>query len=206
MLLETVIVGELATNCYIVGCEETRAALVIDPGDDAPQILARLHALDLQPVLIINTHGHFDHVGANGPLRDATGAPTAIGEADAPMALEAPNLAMFYLGRSLPPVPPFDRYLRDGDRIDIGHLSFLVLATPGHSPGGISLFGHGVVFTGDTLFRGSVGRTDFPESSPAALQQSLHGKLLPLPDATIVYPGHGPSSTIGEEKQINPFF
>jgi len=204
MILETVVVGPLMVNCYILGCEATREGVVIDPGGDAEKILAAVSRLGLTIVQIINTHGHFDHVGANQALMDAFGVGLRIHELDAPMLARADVTALRY-GLKAENSPPPTGYLRDGDTIEFGKCSLKVLHTPGHTLGGCSLYGEGLVLTGDTLFAESVGRTDFPGGSSSALLKSIQEKLLTLPDATIVYPGHGPASTIGHERLHNPY-
>ena len=204
MILETVVVGPLMVNCYILGCEATREGVVIDPGGDAEKILSVVARHDLTIVQIINTHGHFDHVGANQALMDAFGVGLSIHELDAPMLAHADTTALKY-GLKAKNSPPPTAFLRDGDSIAFGKCSLRVLHTPGHTLGGCSLFGEGVVITGDTLFAESVGRTDFPGGSSATLLKSIREKLLTLPDETIVYPGHGPASTIGHERVHNPY-
>jgi len=204
MILETVVVGPLMVNCYIVACEATRKGLVIDPGGDAEKILSAVARHDLSIVQIINTHGHFDHVGANQALMAAFGVGLQIHELDAPMLAHADITALKY-GLKAENSPPPTSFLSDGDTIPFGKCSLTVLHTPGHTRGGCSLYGEGVVFTGDTLFAESVGRTDFPGGSSATLLKSIREKLLTLPDATIVYPGHGPATTIGHERLHNPY-
>jgi hydroxyacylglutathione hydrolase len=204
MILETVVVGPLMVNSYIVGCEETRKGVVIDPGGDAEKILAAVARYDLTIVQIINTHGHFDHVGANQALMDAFGVGLSIHELDAPMLARADITALKYGLKAENSPPPTD-FLQDGDKISFGNCSLKVLHTPGHTLGGCSLYGEGVVITGDTLFAESVGRTDFPGGSSATLLKSIREKLLTLPDVTVVYPGHGPASTIGHERLHNPY-
>jgi hydroxyacylglutathione hydrolase len=204
MILETVVVGPLMVNCYILGCEATRKGIIIDPGGDAEKILSAVARNDLAIVQIINTHGHFDHVGANQAVMDAFGVGLSIHELDAPMLAHADITALKY-GLKAKNSPPPTAFLRDGDSILFGNCSLKVLHTPGHTLGGCSLFGEGVVITGDTLFAESVGRTDFPGGSSAALLKSIREKLLTLPDETIVCPGHGPASTIGHERLHNPY-
>ncbi|MGA7828995.1 MAG: MBL fold metallo-hydrolase [Geobacteraceae bacterium] len=204
MILETVVVGPLMVNCYIVGCETTRKGVVIDPGGDAEKILSAVARNKLSIVQIINTHGHFDHVGANQALMQAFGVGLGIHELDAPMLAHADITALKY-GLKAENSPPPTAYLRDGESIVFGNCSLKILHTPGHTRGGCSLFGEGVVITGDTLFAESVGRTDFPGGSASTLLTSIREKLLTLPDETIVYPGHGPSSTIGHERLHNPY-
>lgn len=190
MIIKRFAVGWLSTNCYVVGCEGTKEAVVIDPGlesdKQAQEILDFVKEKDLHIKYIINTHGHSDHTAGNIILKEATGAPILIHERDA-SCVHA------------------DRKLRDGDVIQIGCLKLVVLHTPGHTKGGISLLVDNVVFTGDTLFSGAIGRTDFPGGSYQELIQSIRNKLLPLPDAVEVYPGHESPTTLGKEKKTNPF-
>lgn len=205
MIIEQLEVGPIMANCYIVGCEETGKAVVIDPGDDSDRILQRLASKKLTVLCLINTHGHFDHVGGNRRMKAATEAPLLIHEGDAPMLHRlASDASMFGLSAENSPAP--DRTLADGDTIEFGAHTLTVLHTPGHSPGGIALHGHGCVFVGDTLFSGSIGRTDLPGGDYDTLIRSVREKLFSLPDDTRVFCGHGPETTIGREKRHNPFF
>jgi glyoxylase-like metal-dependent hydrolase (beta-lactamase superfamily II) len=204
MIVKKLAVGPIQANCFIVGCEETRQAAVIDPGDEADRILLTLAGAGLTVVQIINTHGHFDHVGANRRMKQATGAPILIHALDAPMLGLLSRSAAAW-GMSAENSPPPDRTVDEGDTIPVGTLTFNVIHTPGHTPGGISLLCGTSLFVGDTLFAGSVGRTDFPGGSFEALQASIRDKLFPLPRETTVYTGHGAETTIGEEKLNNPF-
>jgi len=208
MITKMFTVGALYTNCYVVGCNETKEALIIDPGFDtelvAKRILREADQLELQIKYIVNTHGHPDHIAGNGIVKKLTSAPILIHEYDAPMLTRATeNLTMLF-GLRTASLPPADRILHNGDAIKVGEVMLRVLHTPGHTRGSISILGNDVVFTGDTLFAGSIGRTDLPDSSPKEIMSSLK-KLTILPDHIKVYPGHGPASTIGEEKKSNPF-
>jgi len=195
----------LETNCYLASDEATGEALVIDPGGNAEIILRAIRSDALKVRLIVDTHGHFDHVLANGALREATGAPIAVGRPDAALLTEP--VSLFGQGMGGPPSPPADQFLAGGDEIALGGQKLRVLATPGHSPGSISLYAAeaAAVFTGDALFRLGIGRTDLPGGSLQTLEQSIRTQLFTLPDETAVYPGHGPASTIGQEKRQNPF-
>ena len=204
MILMRLIVGPLQVNCYILADEKTKEAVVIDPGDDAEDILKIIKEKGLSVKYIVNTHGHFDHVGANAKLKDATGADILLHEADAELLSSSLGQARMF-GMKTAPSPPADRYIRDGDIITAGEVSLRVLYTPGHSSGGISLLEDDMVFTGDALFAGSIGRTDRPGGDLMTLIGAIKTKLLDLPDDTRVFPGHGPDSTIGEEKRENPF-
>ena len=204
MILEKLEVGLFASNCYIVGAESNREGIIIDPGAEANKILKKVEELKLEIKLIVLTHAHRDHFGALKEVKEATDAEVAIHVDDA-RSLQAmpPSGREFHL--PLQVLPPPDRLLKDGDSIDISDLHFLVLHTPGHTPGGICLLGEGVVFTGDTLFNSSIGRFDMPGGSGRQLMDGIHTKLMVLPDSTIVYPGHGPETTISTERQWNPF-
>ena len=197
-------VGPIMANCFILGCEDTRQAAVIDPGDEADRILQVLAGEQLTVVQIINTHGHFDHVSANKKMKDATGAPISIHPLDAPMLTSLSSSAAAW-GLSAEDSPEPDKTIEDGDTISVGNLTIEVLHTPGHTPGGVSLLVGDAVFVGDTLFQGSVGRTDFPGGDFETLRTSIHSKLFTLDENVAVYPGHNQPTTIGHEKQHNPF-
>jgi glyoxylase-like metal-dependent hydrolase (beta-lactamase superfamily II) len=197
-------VGPLQANCFIVGCEKTRQAVVIDPGGDADRILAALAKEKLTLSAIIDTHGHFDHIGANQPLQAATNAQIMIHQLDAPMLDDMVQSAAAW-GLKVESSPKPDRLIDEGDVIAFGELELKVLHTPGHTPGGISLYADSAVFVGDTLFSGSIGRTDFPGGDYNTLINSIQTKLFTLPDETTVYTGHMETTTIGKEKKFNPF-
>ena len=184
--IQKVHVGEKDTNCYVVACAEKKEAIVIDPGDDAPKILGQLKGLTVR--WICCTHAHPGHTGAKEPVKAATQAVTTMHLADATAMLKSA-----------------DRYLAAGDTLPFGDFTLEVLPTPGHTPGGLSFKVGNHVFTGDTLLAGKIGRVDLPGSSPQQMLLSLHGQLLTLPDNTVVYPGHGPNSTIGAERVGNPY-
>ena len=204
MIIKEMAVGPMMANCFIVGCDETKEAVVIDPGDDTDRILLALAGLALKVKYIINTHGHFDHVGGNRKMKAATGADILIHPLDAHMLGTLASTATAW-GLSADDSPPPDRTVVDGDRIDFGTLTLTVIHTPGHSPGGIALYTDGNVFVGDTLFAGSIGRTDFPGGDYGTLISSIRNKLFVLGDDVRVFTGHGPETTIGRERQFNPF-
>ena len=207
MIVKMLVVGPLASNCYIVGSSSAKQGMIIDPGAEAGTILRTVQQMGLSISLIVVTHAHIDHIDALRAVKERTNALFAIHEAEKGLLSTAtPVGVLASLGLTAfksPPQP--DRLLKDGDRIDVGDLHFEVLHTPGHSPGGICLLGHGVVFSGDTLFNFGIGRTDFAGGSYELLMKSIREKLMVLPDETVVYPGHGPSTTIGDERRGNPF-
>lgn len=204
MIIKSLAVGPIQANCFIIGCEATRAAAVIDPGDEADRILSAVEIADLHIDHIINTHGHFDHVGANRRIKAATGADLMIHALDAPLLAQLDRMAGAF-GLRVENSPAPDRMLADGDFVSVGELRLAVLHTPGHTPGGLSLHVDHCVFVGDTLFQGSIGRTDFPGGDFDTLLTSIRTKLFTLDDITTVYTGHGPETTIGTEKRSNPF-
>lgn len=206
MIIHAMPVGPLQANCFIVGCEETRQAAVIDPGGEAQRILSVLEKDDLKATAIINTHGHFDHVGGNKALKAATGADLMIHKLDAPMLAHLTQSAAAW-GMHADESPAPDRLLEDGDTIEIGTIQLKVIHTPGHSPGGICLHANGqnALFVGDTLFAGSIGRTDLPGGDYDTLISNIQTKLFALADETKVYNGHMEPTTIGREKRFNPF-
>jgi len=199
------VVGPIQANCYIVGCERTKQAAVIDPGGDVDRILTALAKDGLRCVYIINTHGHFDHTAGNKRLKEVTGAELLIHREDAPMIVQQGASGGMW-GMSIENSPPPDRYVGEGDVISFGDISLRVIHTPGHSSGGISLAVDGAVFVGDTLFQGSIGRTDFPGGDYEGLIRNVREKIFSLGDNTVVFPGHGPKTTVGQERKTNPFF
>jgi|TARA_B100000315_G_C14532991_1_gene567100 glyoxylase-like metal-dependent hydrolase (beta-lactamase superfamily II) len=203
MILKKLELGPFATNCYVVGSESGNEGMIIDPADDAQTILSNVKdsGLDIKSILL--THGHLDHIGALKAVKEATGAEVIIHSDDAAILQDQSLGMLFGLPYRTPSLP--DRLLKDGDSMDIGDLHFQVLHTPGHTPGGICLQGHGIVFSGDTLFNYGIGRADLPGGNHSQLVNSIHRRLMVLPDDTIIYPGHGPDSTIGAERQDNPF-
>jgi hydroxyacylglutathione hydrolase len=206
MILETFPVGPLHCNCTILGDEVTHEAVVVDPGDNIPEILSRLkkHGLTLRQIVV--THAHIDHVGGAALLRKSTGAPVVMNQQDLGL-LGMMEMQAGWLGVPTPQVAPPDASAEDGLTIGLATLSAQVLHTPGHTPGSICLLfpDHHLLLAGDTLFAGSIGRTDLPGGDGQQILRSLRERLLVLPDSTRVLPGHGPETTIGEERQSNPF-
>ncbi len=197
MLIETFTVGGLSTNCYVVSSQQTKDAIVIDPGIDlifeADQIFDYIEQAGLKVKLIVNTHGHSDHINGDAIFQERYKVPLCIHRLDAASLVLLENINF-----------PQTILLNDGSLIEVGNDSLTVMHTPGHTPGSICLLGERLVFTGDTLFAGGIGRTDFPEGSDSDMQLSLR-KLQRLPEDFLIYPGHGPTSIIGEEKRVNPF-
>ncbi|MEM3577961.1 MAG: MBL fold metallo-hydrolase [Candidatus Bathyarchaeia archaeon] len=207
MKIHTFVVGKFYTNCYVVTCEQTNDAIIVDPGFDnsaeAEEVLGSITANDLNLKLIVNTHGHPDHTCGNGIVKERFKVPILIHKLDAHMLGEVGRRIADFLGFEKSS-PPADKLLSDGDVLSFGKVVLRVMHTPGHSHGSVSLLGEREIFTGDTLFMGSIGRTDFPEGSEQEMKGSLE-KLAILPDDFVVYPGHGPATTIGDEKRANPF-
>jgi hydroxyacylglutathione hydrolase len=206
LIIRTLLVGLLQTNCYVIGDEATREGAVIDPGGDPDPILAAIEAEGLRIRYVLNTHAHFDHMAANEPLLAASSAPLALHPADMELLTTGGGARWFGLLSSLHS-PNVDVELSDDQELTVGELRVKVLHTPGHSPGHVAFFlpKEGVLFSGDALFQHSIGRSDLPGGDHATLVASIRHKLLPLPDETAVYPGHGPATTIGAERRHNPF-
>lgn len=207
MLVSSLTVGLLQENCYLLGCEETLCGVIIDPGDSAHAILNEANELGLTIEKIINTHAHFDHVMAVDAVRAATNATFHLHPDDLPVLRKVPERVWDWLGAAIDPITEPDEFLAQGQIIKFGTESLEVRFTPGHAPGHVVFIDHKnrQIFAGDTLFQGSVGRFDLPLADGPTLLQSIHAELLPLPDDYVVYPGHGETTTIGEERESNPF-
>ena len=205
MILETHAVGMIQANCYILGDEESREAIVIDPGGDAPTIVRSLEKANLKLVAILATHGHFDHVDGLGQLKKAVDAPIYLHREDLPL-VESMGSQGAMFGVQIQQAPTPENFVAEGDEIRFGNLTVQVLHTPGHSPGSVSYRIGDKVFVGDLLFAGSIGRTDLPGGDYATLISAVREKIFTLGDTTTVYPGHGPATTVGTEKRTNPFF
>ena len=203
MIVHTLTLGPMQANCYLLECEKTHSALVIDPGDDAEAILDVLEKRKLNLEFIINTHGHIDHISANADLKNKASAKLCIHRLDADMIVNPQKNLSSFIGRDISS-PSADKILEDGDNLEVGTIILKVIHTPGHSRGSISLLADDVLFTGDLLFAGGIGRYDFPGSSYNQIMESLN-KIMELDDNLVVYPGHGPTTTIGEERDTNPF-
>ena len=203
MKIKCFVVGPVDVNCYVIADDAGRGA-VIDPGGGAETILDYIQKSGITVEAVLNTHGHGDHIGADDAIREATGAPLYIHEGDAPMLADARlNLSAFMGYQAL--AKPAEHFLAEGEILRVGAIEFRILHTPGHSAGGVCFVGEGVCFSGDTLFAGSIGRADFPGGSERELLGNIREKLLPLPEETAVLSGHGPATTIGREKVMNPF-
>jgi hydroxyacylglutathione hydrolase len=207
MIVKGLTVGLLQENCYILACETTRQAVIIDPGDNARALLKVIRDDGLTVTRILNTHAHLDHVMAVEPIRAATGAPFCLHRADLPVLRDVPERAKLWLDSEIDPIGDPDEFLEHGQIIEFGAEKLEVRFTPGHAPGHVIFIHHGerMVFGGDTLFAGSVGRFDLPGADGPTLFRSIRTQLFTLPDDYTVLPGHGEATTIGEERQFNPF-
>jgi len=204
LIVERLPVGVYAANCYIVYCKDTKEAIVVDPGGEGQEILKRINDLNIDVKYIILTHGHGDHIGGVLEVKNGTNAPVLIHSADEDYLKDSVKNLSSMMSMNKVEISP-DILLKDGDKFKLGEYDIEVIHTPGHTPGGISLKIGNNLFTGDTLFAGSIGRTDFEGGSYEAIISSIKDKLVKYPDETEVFPGHGPSSTIGREKKYNPF-
>lgn len=206
MIHEILPVGLLQCNCSILGDETSREAIVVDPGDDIPSIQAILKQHGLTVKFIFITHAHIDHIASAQALKKLTGAPIFYNENDLPL-VKMMDVQASWLRMPVPEVLPPDSPLTDGQTFSVSGISGTVLHTPGHTQGSVCLYlpDHSLLLAGDTLFAGSVGRTDLPGGDTKQLLRSIHDRLLPLPDNVKVVPGHGPNTTIGEEREENPF-
>jgi len=204
LVVHQMCVGPLQVNCFIVHGSQTREAMIIDPGEEGERILHYAQQEKLTIRSVLNTHGHFDHIGANQKVVQKTGAELMIHADDLPLLKNATRHADVY-GLSVAASPDPDRLLAQGETFRVGELSFSVFHVPGHSPGSICLLCDGHLFVGDVLFSGSIGRTDLPGGDFDSLVEGIRERLFTLPDETVVHPGHGPDTTIGAERRMNPF-
>jgi hydroxyacylglutathione hydrolase len=203
MKIDRLVVGQLQSNCYIVYDEKKRVGIVVDPGDEPDRILEAVKEKGLEIICVVCTHGHFDHIGAVGEVKEGTGGKIVLHRDDLDLYLMAGNQAALW-GFGFDPQPKPDMLVSEGDELSVGDMKFTVLSTPGHSPGGICLFGEGLLLTGDTVFAGSVGRTDLFGGNMDDLKKSFR-RIISLPPETVILPGHGDFSTVGQEKESNFF-
>ena len=205
MMVKKLVVGPIQANCYIIGDEKTKIGAIIDPGDEGKHILKVAKEMGLDIKYIIATHGHFDHNAGVAQLKkELPDVPFLLHEEDLFFVRESKKSARKW-GMVIDQVPDPDRFFKEGEIIEVGSIKLEVIHTPGHSPGGISLLCDHGIFVGDTLFQGSIGRTDFEKGSMTELKRSIRERLYVLPDTTVVFTGHGPETTIGEEKRFNMF-
>jgi len=207
MIFETIVVGELGVNCYLLADSRTKEGVVIDPGAEPERIISAVKKNGIKVAAVLNTHGHFDHIGGNRTLTETTGAPLLINKEDEPFLARASTSARMY-GLHAEDSPAPASYLAEGDPINFGGHTIKVIHIPGHSPGGSCFYLENdcILISGDSLFAESIGRTDLPGGSQAQLVGAIRAKLLTLPDTVKVFPGHGPATTIGHEKKHNPYF
>lgn len=201
--IHTLVVSQLQTNCYIL--QSGSSGIVVDPGDEADRIIRFLNDSGVKPVRIVATHAHFDHVLGVDAVRKRFGVEFLIHRDDLPILESMQSRVRQFMGFEVPPPPKVDGFLNDSDVLEVGDVKTHVVHTPGHSPGSVSFSGNGYVLTGDALFNQSIGRTDTPGGDLKTLIHSIKTKLFKLDDETIVHPGHGPETTIGDEKLANPF-
>ena len=204
MIFKSLVVGPLEVNCFLMGCEESREGIVVDPGENPSRILELIAEDDLRIVEVVATHGHFDHIARCRSVMEATGAPLAIHHADRDFVENLVQIAQ-WLGMESDPPPEVSRWIDEGDTVRFGRHTLSVIHTPGHAPGNVTLTWPGHAIVGDTLFSGSIGRTDLEGGNLETLMASIRDKLLPLGDDTNIYPGHGQFTTIGQERRTNPF-
>ena len=205
MLIDRLVLTIAESNCYLVGCERTRQAIVVDPGDAADRILARAVELGMYPRLVVITHAHWDHVNAAAAISERSGCPIALHPADVDLLRPIPEITRERTGTLGPPPPAIDRPLCHGDILEVGDVRMTVLHTPGHTPGSVCLSGDGILFSGDTLMAGWIGRTDRPGGSQPAIRSSVWDRLLRLPDDTLIYAGHLEPTSVGVERRDNPY-
>jgi len=205
LMVRGLVVGLFAENCWIIGNRRTGEAICIDPGDQPDDILHLARDMGVRIKLIVNSHGHLDHIMGVRAVQAATGAKFLLHRQDLDIARKAGASAALWLGRHMEPPPDPDHFIDDGDEVEVAGVKLKVIHTPGHTPGSCSFYTEGMLFSGDTLFRGSIGRTDLPGGDYEQEMQSIIDKLLKLPDETIVLPGHMQETRIGIEKQTNPF-
>lgn len=204
LVIEHLLVGPLQSNCFILGDEESGEAVIIDPGGDGDMILNAVLEKPWKVTAILNTHAHFDHIAANAAVKRGTGAPLMAPRPDAPFMAQAHISARIY-GLEVDSSPEPDKLLDDGDEIDLGDEKIKVISTPGHTPGGATFVTSIGIFPGDSIFAGSIGRTDLPGGDYDTLIDSIKTRIMSLDDETLIYPGHGPATTVGREREYNPF-
>ncbi len=205
LMVRGVVVGLFQENCYVIGSRRSGEAVCVDPGDEPEKILALARDMGVRITKIVCSHAHIDHIMAVRALKEATQAPFLLHGADLSLAEQLPLVAEMWLGFRVPPAPAPDYLVADGDDVEIPGVSLEVLHTPGHTQGSVSLYTAGMLFSGDTLFRGSIGRTDLPGGDAAQIMRTITERLLHLPDETVVLPGHMQETTIAAERAENPF-